>query len=67
MYQKETALWGDFNKPNEIVTKKPEGLKKFSMLYSKEIAPEYYGIYDRQTRRAITPSRFAQEFFKANQ
>lgn len=66
MYQKETALWGNFSEPQKTINEKPEGLKKFSMLYSKEIAPEYYGVYDRQTRRAITPPGFAEAFFKAN-
>ncbi|WHH59133.1 hypothetical protein [Petroclostridium sp. X23] len=66
-YQKNTALWGEFNIPKPIVTEKPEGMKKFSMLLSKEIYPEYYGIYTRQERRAITPPRFAKAFFQANQ
>jgi hypothetical protein len=66
-YQKNTALWGKFNKPQPIVTEKPEGMVKFSMLKSREIYPEYYGIYTRQERRAITPPGFAQAFFKTNQ
>lgn len=41
-------------------------MKKFSMLYSKEIYPEFYGIYTRQERRAITPPKFAKAFFEAN-
>lgn len=65
-YQKQTALWGVFNKPCETVTRKPEGIKRFSMLYSREIYPDYYGIYTRQERRAITPPGFAQAFFEAN-
>lgn len=65
-YQKHTALWGNFNIPEPMVTEKPDGMKKFSMLLSKEIYPEYYGIYTRQERRAITPPGFAQAFFKAN-
>jgi len=65
-YQKRTALWGNFSEPKETVKIKPTGLKKFSMLKSVEIAPEYYGIYDRQTRRAITPSGFAKAFFAVN-
>jgi len=65
-YQKVTALWGDFTLPNKTVSKKPAGIKKFSMLKSKEIFPEYYGIYSRQVRRAITPQGFAQAFFEAN-
>lgn len=42
-------------------------MKKFSWLKSKEIYPEFYGIYNRQERRAITPPKFAQAFFEANQ
>lgn len=66
-YQKNTALWGKFNIPEPRVKEKPGGMVKFSMLKSKEIYPEYYGIYTRQERRAITPPGFAQAFFKANQ
>jgi len=66
-YQKQTALWGKFKMPEPTVLEKPEGMKKFSMLYSKEIYPEYYGIYTRQERRAITPPGFAKAFFEANQ
>ncbi len=65
-YQKQTALWGRFNNPKETVQEKPAGIKKFSMLYSKEIYPEFYGIYTRQERRAITPPGFAKAFFEAN-
>ena len=65
-YQKRTCLWGEFNFPVKTTDVKPDGLKKFSMLKSKEIAPEYYGTLDRQTRRAITPAGFAEAFFKAN-
>lgn len=65
-YQKHTALWGNFNIPEPTVMEKPDGLKKFSMLLSKEIYPEYYGIYTRQERRAITPPGFARAFYKAN-
>lgn len=57
---------GGFHKPKETVFEKPEGMKKFSMLYSKEIYPEFYGIYTRQERRAITPPKFAKAFFEAN-
>jgi hypothetical protein len=66
-YQKKTALWGKFKIPKPIVVEKPEGMKKFSMLHSAEIYPEYYGIYTRQERRAITPPGFARAFFEANQ
>jgi hypothetical protein len=66
-YQKNTALWGKFNIPEPTVNEKPSGMVKFPMLKSKEIFPEYYGIYTRQERRAITPPGFAKAFFEANQ
>lgn len=65
-YQKTTLLWGNFKKPRIKTYTKPNGLKKFSMLYSREIAPEFFGIYDRTVRRSITPSGFAKAFYKAN-
>ena len=65
-YQKNTALWGNFEPPKPTIETKPDGLVKFSMLKSKEIYPEFYVVYDRQTRRAITPPGFAQAFFRAN-
>ena len=66
-YQKKTCLWGYFNPPIPTVMEKPDNLIKFSMLKSKDIAPEYYGVLTRQERRAITPAGFAQAFFEANQ
>lgn len=66
LYQKRTDLWGEFNIPERTVFEKPNNTVKFSMLKSKEIHPEYYGILDRQTRRAITPPGFAKAFFEAN-
>ena len=66
-YQKKTGLWGNFTNPVVDVKIKPEGLVKFSMLKSKDIAPEYYGKLTRRERRAITPAGFAQAFFEANQ
>lgn len=65
-YQKSTALWGKFNEPIKTIFEKPNEIIKFSMLKSKEIEPEYYGIYDRTTRRAMTSKYFAQAFFEAN-
>jgi len=65
-YQKGTALWGKFNHPEQIVFDKPNDLKKFSMLHSKDIFPEFYGVYTRQERRAITPPGFAKAFYEAN-
>lgn len=64
-YQKKTALWGNFNEP----IKKPiikTGVK-FDYLKSKDIHPEHFGKFDRQTRRSITPQGFAKAFFEANQ
>lgn len=58
---------GGCNEPEPMVKEKPDGMVKFSMLKSKEIYPEYYGVYSRQVRRAITPPGFAKAFFKANQ
>jgi len=65
-YKKRTALWGDFRQPKPTISEEPAGLVKFSMLKSHEIAPEWYGIENRQTRRAITPPGFARAFFEAN-
>ena len=65
-YQKTTCLWGDFAMPHPTVWKKPDDCIKFSMLKSKDIHPEYYGILSRQIRRAITPKGFAKAFFLAN-
>lgn len=65
-YQKVTDLWGDFIVPQPTVATKPSGIKKFSLLKSKEIYPEHYGKLTRQERRAITPPGFAKAFFEAN-
>lgn len=65
-YQKRTALIGHFNPPVKTVNNKPDGVPKFSMLHTTEIEPEYYGIYDRTTRRAMTSKYFAEAFYKAN-
>lgn len=65
-YQKKTALWGKFNLPQPSVLIKPKGLKKFSMLKSREIHPEYYGKLSRTERRSITPTGFAEAFFEVN-
>jgi len=65
-YRKVTDLWGQFTLPKPIIKERPKGLLKFSQLHSVDIAPEYYGAEDRQTRRAITPAGFARAFYKAN-
>src|SRR3990167_8702277 len=68
-YQKRTALWGNFNEPIKTPIKMTEKAKakaktnsylhtlgtKFDYLKSKDIQPEAFGKFDRQTRRSITP------------
>ena len=77
-YQKRTALWGNFNEPikHPIPMTKEAKAKtnsylhtlgvKFDYLKSKDIHPEAFGKFDRQTRRSITPAGFAEAFFAAN-
>ena len=79
-YQKRTALWGNFNEPIKTpipMTKEAKAKArtnshlhtlnvKFDYLKSKDIHPEAFGKFDRQTRRSITPEGFAKAFFKAN-
>ena len=77
-YQKRTALWGHFNEPIKTpvpMTKEAKAKTnshihtlgvKFDYLKSKDIHPEAFGVFDRQTRRSITPQGFARAFFKAN-
>lgn len=65
-YKKKTDLWGEFNFPKPKNLSIPEDAKKFSMLKTKEIHPEFYGKLSRQERRAITPSGFAKAFFDVN-
>lgn len=79
-YQKRTALWGYFSEPKKHPVPMTEEAKakaktnshihtlgvKFDYLKSKDIHPEYFGKFDRQTRRSITPQGFAEEFYKAN-
>lgn len=77
-YQKRTALWGHFNEPIKNPTEMTKKAKaktnshihtlgvKFDYLKSKDIHPEHFGKFDRQTRRSITPAGFAQAFFEVN-
>lgn len=75
-YQKRTALWGHFLEPKKNpvpMTKEAKANShlhtlgvKFDYLKSKDIHPEAFGKFDRQTRRSITPAGFAQAFFEAN-
>lgn len=64
-YTKQTALWGYFNQPVKTESVKPPTVK-FDKLKTKEIHGEFYGKYDRTTRRAITPAGFAKAFMEAN-
>lgn len=65
-YRKETALWGRFNEPQIIPLFPHAKLKKFDMLRTKEIHPEYYGKLNRTDRRSICSQKFAKAFFEAN-
>ena len=79
-YQKRTAIWGNFKEPikNPIpMTAKAKAKAKnnsyihtlgvkFDYLKSKDIHPEAFGKFDRQTRRSITPAGFAKAFFEVN-
>lgn len=79
-YQKRTALWGHFIEPKKNPVPMTKEVKaktktnshihtlgvKFDYLKSKDIHPEYFGKFDRQTRRSITPAGFARAFFRAN-
>ena len=74
-------MWGHFNEPKKKPVPMTKEVKakakaktnsylhtiKFDYLRSKDIHPEEFGKFDRQTRRSITPARFAKAFFKANQ
>jgi len=63
-YKKKTCLWGMFNEPIKTPIKYTSS--KFDCMKSKDIHPEYFGKYDRQTRRSITPQGFAKAFYEAN-
>lgn len=77
-YQKRTAIWGYFNEPTKKPVPMTEEVKKalkgnrvmntvkFDYLKSKDIHPEVFRKFDRQTRRAITPQGFAKAFYNAN-
>lgn len=80
-YQKRTALWGNFNEPKKSPTPLTDEEKekaktnstlhtlgvKFDYIKSKDIHGEYFGKFDRQTRRSITPRGFSEAFFFSNQ
>ena len=52
---------------HRLNTKAPLRMKvKFDYLKSKDIHPEVFGKFDRQTRRSITPAGFAEAFYEAN-
>lgn len=63
-YKKKTCLWGYFNIPKKKPIKCT--MPKFDKMRTKDISPENYGKYNRQVRRAITPSGFALAFYEAN-
>lgn len=73
-YKKRTALWGYFNKPIKTHTDKPD-ISKFDKLLMVDLKQlkgvnnhEYWKQTKlRQTLRAITPEKFANAFFMANQ
>ena len=80
-YKKKTAIWGMFSEPIkthkemiEVLSKEQiekhktnsQVLPKFDYMASKDIHPEYFGKFDRQTRRSITPKGFAEAFYKVN-
>ena len=78
LYKKKTCVWGFFNMPKKnpckeyskdyIHTISPIGkpLKKFDKLLTEEIAPNFYGAFDRRRRRSICSPKFAKAFFEAN-
>lgn len=60
---KKTALWGEFNKPVQTVFEKPQRIE-----YSKTPIGRLGGKSARTKElRSITPSGFAEAFYKANQ
>lgn len=79
-YQKRTGLWGHFNEPKKSPVPMTKEMKKkaltnshihtlgvkFDYLKSKDIHPEHFGKFDRQTRRSITPQGFAKAFYESN-
>ena len=64
-YQKNTCLWGWFNKP--IKTHSKKNLLGFGRMKSKNIHPEYFGKLTRQERRSVCSQKFAQAFYEVNQ
>lgn len=65
-HKKPTDLWGYFNKPIQTVDIEPEF--DIDKAWQKPAAPaEYQHLkLKREAIRAITPSGFAEAFFKAN-
>ncbi len=63
-WKKRTQLWGYFNYPK----KQPIAcnLPKYDHMSSKDLHPEFFGVYDRLTRRSMTPYGFAKAFYEAN-
>lgn len=79
-YQKNTDIWGYFNRPKKnIVSIPPEEKLKFATNSQKlKVVKTYTPLFHnndylpdpemdfRAIRRAVTPSGFANQFFKAN-
>lgn len=70
-YRKPTDIWGNFNEPTKHPVPLDTSKRKHSQLSAKELppVPDNYilpGIDRRTIARSITPSGFAQSFYKAN-
>jgi len=63
-WKKRTQLWGYFNYPKKQPIKCD--LPKYDHMASKDLHPEFFGKYDRLTRRSMTPFGFAKSFYKEN-
>jgi len=65
-YTKKTCLWGEFNEPKKNPVKPKYIIGKRD---GKRYSPIHYMVRtpDRAKIRSITPPRFANAFFKANQ
>ena len=70
-YQERTALWGNFNEPKKSPTpltdEEKEKSKTNYTFHTLGVKGEYFGKFDRQTRRSITPRGFSEAFFLYNQ
>ncbi len=73
---KPTDIWGFFNEPRKTVKQMPEGITKRyksgkvnSFAWAAPKPPDWINAskLTRADLRAITPAKFAEAFFKANQ